>query len=231
MTTFALDTSTPSPSLALLDDRRPVAQLDLAPAPEAGRRVLQAAHGLLVAAGLAPGDLTRIVVGLGPGGFTGLRIGISTALGLGQALGVPVEGAPSLEALALGIADAVPGAALLVPALDARRREVFAAVYRPLGGDRLEELMPPSALAPAALAEALAAWDEEAVVAGDGAALVAPHLVGGTGMAPTASPAHVLRAAALARRIAANGPSPVTPLYARLPDAEVNRLRALGGAQ
>jgi len=227
--TFALDTSTPSPSLALLADEVAVAELRLAPVPAAGRRVLQAAHGLLTAAGTDVADVGRVVVGLGPGGFTGLRIGISTALGLGQALGCPVVGAVSLEALALGIADVAGADALLVPVVDARRREVFAAVYRALPGDVLEVVMEPTALAPADLAATLAARGAPALVAGDGAALVAPHATPALRVLPPSSPAHALRAAALARRVATAGARPVTPLYARLPDAEVNRRRAEAG--
>ena len=105
MPTFALDTSTASPSLALVRDEEPVAELRLAPEPGAGRRVLEAVHGLLSSVGASVDDIDDIVVGVGPGGFTGLRIGLATALGLGQALGVPVTGASSLEALALGVAE------------------------------------------------------------------------------------------------------------------------------
>ena len=102
MITFALDTATPTPSLALVGDDGVIAELWLGRVPGGGRRVLEAAHHLLGACGVVPGDLSQIVVGVGPGGFTGIRIGIATALGLGQALGIPVHGASSLEALALG---------------------------------------------------------------------------------------------------------------------------------
>ena len=155
MPTFALDTSTASPALALVGDDGPVAELWLAPEPGAGRRVLEAVHGLLASVGATSADVDGIVVGVGPGGFTGLRIGLATALGLGQALGVPVTGASSLEALALGLAEAAPPGASLVPVLDARRRELFAAVSRPGPGDALEELAAPQAIAPADLAALL----------------------------------------------------------------------------
>jgi tRNA threonylcarbamoyladenosine biosynthesis protein TsaB len=229
--TFALDTSTASPSLALVRGDAPIAELWLAPEPGSGRRVLEAAHGLLVSAGLEVRALDGIVVGVGPGGFTGLRIGLATALGLGQALGVPVTGASSLEALALGIVAVAPDAAVVAPVLDARRRELFAAAYRPAPGGGLTELIAPSALAPDLLAAALAELDEEVWIGGEGLeaggeALRRPGL---RALAP-GSPGHRLRAAELVRRVAAGAALPARPVYARLPDAEVNRRAALGTA-
>jgi tRNA threonylcarbamoyladenosine biosynthesis protein TsaB len=211
----------------------PLAELWLAPTPGGGRRVLEAAHHLLGAAGVGTGDLRGIVVGVGPGGFTGLRIGLATALGLGQALGLEVEGASSLEALALGIADHAPAGAVVVPVIDARRREVFAAAYRAHRDGGLEELMAPAALSPAALAAALAARSSvegPAWLAGDGVAGTASALDGpALRPFPPGHPAHRVRAAHLARRVADGAGRPARPTYLRLPDAEVNlRARAAG---
>ncbi|WP_217920776.1 tRNA (adenosine(37)-N6)-threonylcarbamoyltransferase complex dimerization subunit type 1 TsaB [Miltoncostaea oceani] len=230
MPTFALDTSTASPSLALVRGEDPIAELWLASEPGSGRRVLEAAHGLLAACGLAVADIEGIVVGVGPGGFTGLRIGLATALGLGQALRVPVTGASSLEALALGIADGAPAGTLVAPVLDARRRELFAAAYRVREGG-LDEVVAPVAIAPADLAAALRAHGTPVLVGGDGLAAA-----GGVFDAapftspPPGSPRHRVGAAALARRVAQGGGVPARPVYARLPDAEVNRRAALAAA-
>lgn len=231
MPTFALDTATASPSLALVEGDRPTAELWLGPEPGSGRRVLEAAHGLLAAAGLRARDLDGVVVGVGPGGFTGLRIGIATALGLGQALRVPVTGASSLEALALGIAEAAPEGALVAPVLDARRRELFAAVYRARPDGGLDELAAPAALAPAELGRLLAETGEETWLGGEGVAAGGDALEGpGLRALPAGAAAHRIRAAALARRVAAGAGLPARPVYARLPDAEVNRLAAAAAA-
>ncbi|WP_217915881.1 tRNA (adenosine(37)-N6)-threonylcarbamoyltransferase complex dimerization subunit type 1 TsaB [Miltoncostaea marina] len=230
MPTFALDTSTASPSLALVRGEEPVAELWLAPEPGSGRRVLEAAHGLLTAAGASADDLRDIVVGVGPGGFTGLRIGLATALGLGQALGVPVTGASSLEALALGLAAAAPDAPLVAPVLDARRRELFAAVYRPRGGG-LDELAPPQAIAPGDLSALLERLGEPVAIGGDGVAAGGEALPGPLRtILPPGSAAHRVRAAALVRRVRDGAGLPARPVYARLPDAEVNRRRAAAAA-
>lgn len=79
---------------------------------------------LLEGAGLAFSDLEAIVVGCGPGPFTGLRVGMATAQALGQALGTPVYGVVTHDAVAKGV-DAE--SALIVT--DARRREVYWARY------------------------------------------------------------------------------------------------------
>lgn len=234
MTTFALDTSTPSPSLALTRDGATLATLRLGASPQAGRRVMMAAHGLFTAAGVPVADVDRVVVGVGPGAFTGVRVGISTALGLGQALGCDVIGAVSAEAAARGIAAVAPTGAVLVPAADARRGELFAAAYRD-AGDGLETLLAPCAIAPDALGERIAALCEAAgapaVAAGAGAELLAGHLPEGAVVAPPGSPAHSLDAVHLIARVDAGAGVPARPLYARLPDAEVNRRRAREAAR
>lgn len=75
---------------------------------------------------LTPSDLDAVVVGVGPGPFTGLRVGMATAAAFGDALGLPVHGVCSLDAIA---AELVSEPELLV-VTDARRREVHWARYR-----------------------------------------------------------------------------------------------------
>ena len=78
-----------------------------------GETLLPAIEASLVRSGIATTDLTAIVVGTGPGAFTGLRVGISTAKGLAHALGLPIIGVSTADAL---LAAAPPGAVLLLPA-------------------------------------------------------------------------------------------------------------------
>nr|WP_296777605.1 tRNA (adenosine(37)-N6)-threonylcarbamoyltransferase complex dimerization subunit type 1 TsaB [Rhodococcus sp. (in: high G+C Gram-positive bacteria)] len=80
----------------------------------------------LAEAGLSARDLDAVVVGVGPGPFTGLRVGMATAAAFGDALGIPVHGVCSLDAIA---AELPPhGESLVVT--DARRREVYWARYQ-----------------------------------------------------------------------------------------------------
>jgi len=221
--TFALDTATPTPALALCGDEGPIAELWLGRTPGGGRRVLEAAHHLFGSAGVAVADIDQIVVGVGPGGFTGIRIGMATALGLGQALGIPVHGASSLEAMAMGGVLAREGDELVAAVIDARRREVFAAVYAEGPDGTLAEVIPAAAWAPDDFAAA-AGTAGPAVLVGDGAALVpaTPGLRVAAG-----DMAHRISALALVHRVRAAGPLPVQPAYLRLPDAEENRLKRI----
>jgi tRNA threonylcarbamoyladenosine biosynthesis protein TsaB len=73
-------------------------------------------------------DVSLLVCGRGPGSFTGLRTGLALAKGLAFGAGVPALGVGSLDALAAG--SGAPAGALVVPLIDARHQEVFAALYR-----------------------------------------------------------------------------------------------------
>ncbi len=89
-------------------------------------------------------QLTAIAISDGPGSYTGLRIGSSTAKGLCFALDIPLLAVSTLEAMALQVADAfvdmhandenlgqnIPQNILLAPMIDARRMEVYTALYQ-----------------------------------------------------------------------------------------------------
>ena len=86
--------------------------------------------------GLSVKDLDAVCVGKGPGSYTGLRVGVSTAKGLCFGAGLPLLSAGTLDVLVqeahrLGV---VPeGCKYIVPMVDARRMEVYAAVFTPRG--------------------------------------------------------------------------------------------------
>jgi tRNA threonylcarbamoyl adenosine modification protein YeaZ len=111
--TLAFDTATNTATSALVWDGEVLGELVSRPVS-----VLEDVDALLRRGGVRPHQLEGIVVGTGPGSFTGIRMGIATARALSFALGVPIAGVSTLEALAAG----APGA---LPVIDARRREVF----------------------------------------------------------------------------------------------------------
>ena len=94
--------------------------------------------GAGITAGAASAKIDRIVVGVGPGPFTALRAGIAFASALGRGLEVPVLGIPSLDALGWQATREHADTDVLV-LTDAKRREVYSAVYRKNGGGGIFE--------------------------------------------------------------------------------------------
>jgi tRNA threonylcarbamoyladenosine biosynthesis protein TsaB len=107
-------------------------------------RILPACEWLLKTLGSPLQELAAVAVSCGPGSFTGLRSGIATAKGLAFALGVPLFGVPTLEALA---ANASPGPDPVCAVLNARRGELYFALFRP--GPAAPVRIGPDSLAPA----------------------------------------------------------------------------------
>jgi tRNA threonylcarbamoyladenosine biosynthesis protein TsaB len=149
-----LDTSTPVTSVAVLGDDE-LELHDEGGKPRHAQTLQPLLEDVLARAGASWEDVERLCVGVGPGGFTGLRLGIATARAIAQARDLPVVPVSSLDALAAGHEGRVAAV------IDARRGEVFAAIYE--DGTRTLE---PVALAPGALAARLAPGT---IAVGDGA--------------------------------------------------------------
>lgn len=151
MRILALDTATTACTVAVADGDHILAELTLEVPRAHSTRLMPLIAQAIGDSGLAKADIDAIAVGVGPGSFTGLRIGLATAKGLAFALGKPCVGVPTLRAMAYGTSAQL---GLVVPMLDARRGEVFTAIYA--AGDRdpatWVELMPPSHLPVAQLA-------------------------------------------------------------------------------
>jgi tRNA threonylcarbamoyladenosine biosynthesis protein TsaB len=194
MLTLAFDTATDIATSALVRDGEILSERASRPVS-----LLADVDELVRAAGAEPGDLTGVVVGTGPGSFTGLRMGLAAARGLALALGIPVAGVSTLDALAAGAAGALP-------VIDARRREVFTRD----GGE-------PTVVAPGNLL-----LEPGSSCVGDGAVRYRELLEEkGAEVPPDGSELHVPRArfhALLARDF--GDADAVEPLYLRLPDAE-----------
>src|SRR5437868_14613095 len=100
-------------------------------APRHAEQLAPAIRYLCDETGVELRQLAAIAVGVGPGLFTGLRVGVTTAKVMAQALRIPVVGVPSLDLVAYPLRHTNR---LVVAVLDARRREVFDAAYRPVPG-------------------------------------------------------------------------------------------------
>jgi tRNA threonylcarbamoyl adenosine modification protein YeaZ len=126
---LAIDTATPAVTAGIvkLDGVEVLAERVTVDARAHAERLTPNVLAALADAGLNVNDLGAVVVGCGPGPFTGLRVGMATAAAYGHALGIPVHGVCSLDAIGIETA-AASGDVLVVT--DARRREVYWARYR-----------------------------------------------------------------------------------------------------
>lgn len=195
---LAFDTATAAVTVALHDGSSVIGRYDVVDPLRHGELLAPGIVAALDGAGVSPRQLTRIAVGVGPGPFTGLRVGIVTARTMGAALGVPVVGVCSLDAIAAEVTAAEP----FVVATDARRKEVYWARYD-AAGSRISE---PAVAKPSAVAS-------DGPVAGRGAVLYPEAF-------SQAVPPEYPDASHLARLVVEEGARllPPEPLYLRRPE-------------
>jgi tRNA threonylcarbamoyladenosine biosynthesis protein TsaB len=223
VTLLGIDTSTPASTACVLRADGEGFEVvpepaRLAAGPAHARELMPAIAEVMERAGVGYGDLEAIAVGVGPGTFTGLRIGIATARALAGASGLLLRPVSSLAALAQGIE-----ADLRLPLIDARRGELFGALYD--GDDRVWE---PFVAAPEALTERVRAaglgGGSRLRAAGDGSLRFRGVLeTAGISVDAAESRSHVVRAlhvCRLARATAGEPPQQVLPDYLRAPDAQ-----------
>ncbi|MDB5107202.1 MAG: peptidase glycoprotease [Candidatus Binatus sp.] len=137
---LGLDTSTANANLALVNHGQIVATISR-PVTSHGAALPGAVADLLAQAGIKLRDLGAIAIGIGPGSFTGLRIGLSYTKGLALASGCALIGVPSFDAFATDAAahEKVADGTFIAVILDARKGEVYAALYRAVS-DGLEKI-------------------------------------------------------------------------------------------
>jgi tRNA threonylcarbamoyladenosine biosynthesis protein TsaB len=226
MSVLGIDTSTAASAACVL--RADGEVFEVAPDPCAltappahARELLPAVADAMGRAGLDFGDLEAIAVGVGPGSFTGLRIGVATARALASANDLPLKPVSSLAALAAGIVEEDEASSqTLLPIIDAKRGEVFAALHRSPG----ELIWGPLAAPPESIAEQVRDRGLAPMSAGDGSIRFRGVLeAAGIRVAPDGSGSHVVRAlhvCRLAVGLPGRPPQAVLPDYLRAPDAK-----------
>lgn len=216
MKALAIDTALEACSVALVDDGALV---------WSRREIIGRGHAeilppmvaeALKASGLKGKDIDRIGVVIGPGAFAGVRVGLAFARSFRLGTGASVVGVASLQALAASVPSGRENYAI---ALDARRGQVYAAIYE---GEKFAPRVEPFVATPQAAAARLEqALQAPMALTGSGAALVAAHL----GRAAEILDVIHIDPAALARLAVDAVPSdaPPAPLYLRPPDATPSR--------
>ena len=141
MIILALSCPAKGASAAVLSGREVLATFSAGDTMTGSELLLPMAEAALRAAGIAMGDVDLFAVTVGPGSFTGVRIGVALVKGLAFGRGAVCCPVSTLEALAENV---VPLPGLVCPVMDARRNEVYAALFSSSGG-KLDRLMPDSA--------------------------------------------------------------------------------------
>ncbi len=168
-------------------------------------------------------EIGCIAVDVGPGLFTGMRVGLASAKALALALRIPVIGISSLDLLAFPCrhTDRV-----VVPVIDARKAEVFWAMYRQVPGG-VQQVSAPTVGPVAELVADLLARSQDVLCVGDGAARYHDEIMEGY-RCEISAPVHP-SAAALVQLAHAKAlreewvrPDELEPVYLRAPDAQIN---------
>jgi tRNA threonylcarbamoyladenosine biosynthesis protein TsaB len=223
---LGFDTATAAASACLL--RSDGEAFEVTPSPERlaqppahASELMPAVAEVMDASGVDWPELDAIAVGVGPGSFTGLRIGVTTARALAHAHELPLRPVSSLAALAAGIEDQHR-----LAVIDAKRGEVFAALYGPEGEPDGPHgpVWEPSAMRAEALAERVRASGFDPLAAGDGSVRFRGAFESaGIRVAPDGASAHVVRGlhvCRLAQGVDDEPPEAILPDYLRAPDAK-----------
>jgi len=220
---LGIETATRTGGVAIVSEGGVLAEYTLNIEVTHSERLMSTVDRVLKDTGLLISNIDGFGVSIGPGSFTGLRIGLSTVKGLAFTTGKPVAAVPTLKALAWN----TPHSRYPVcPLLDAKKKEVYAALYRYDGRELVQDL-PEMVLPLAELADRVAG---EVLFSGEGARLFAGDIerlfAGRAHLAPLSA---TVPSAASAAEIALDmiragrhtGPDDLSPMYIRRPEAEL----------
>lgn len=225
MKVLAIETATLAGSIAIVDDSEGlIGEVVINARIAHTERLMPSIVWLLDASGISIKEIDVFAVSIGPGSFTGLRIGLSTVKGFAFATDKPIIAVPTLDAFARNIPFCER---LICPMLDARKNEVYAALYR-WDNDCCTKIMPETAIKPEDLLKNIV---EPVVFMGEGSriyknlisellktkAVFAPP----SKMSPSASTIAEIAIEKVRQGITAD-PVSLVPLYIRKSEAEIH---------
>ena len=228
MKILAFETSAKAASVALMEKGKLLGESYQNTGLTHSQTLMVMAEDLLKTCNLTTKDVDAVAVAAGPGSFTGIRIGVAAAKGFAWGAELPCYGVSTLEAMArnLGVYQGY-----VVPAMDARRSQVYTAIFHADKGEltRVEEDM---AISLAELGEKIKNYEEPVFLVGDGANLCYNTLleeVSGLVLPPEHRMHQRATGVALAAQVMADSGDPgnaaeLTPNYLRLSQAERERL-------
>jgi tRNA threonylcarbamoyladenosine biosynthesis protein TsaB len=220
---LGIETSTTTGSVAVVSENGVIAQYSLNIEVTHSERLMSTVDRVLKDTGLTITDMDGYAVAIGPGSFTGLRIGLAAVKGLALVTGKPIAAVPTLEALAWNL----PYSAYPVcPMLDARKNEVYAAMYW-FDGTTFVRVMAEAVISLSHLSELIS---EKTLFTGEASHLFREEIVNLFGDRALFAPVSaILPSAATIAEIGLNmikngkqaDLDSVTPLYIRRSEAEV----------
>lgn len=224
MKLLAFESSAGPASVCLMQDGKVLVSMSRNDGLTHSQTLLDMAGTVLSGAGLTSSDIDVFAVSAGPGSFTGLRIGIATVKGLSWGAEKPCIGVSTLLAMAHCHRE---WRGLICPAMDARRAQVYTAIFRSDGRGNIERVSPDDAIA-ALDAAAAVSKDEPVLVCGDGAEILFAALNSEGHPDVYLAPANTRFQSALGVALAAEGETPVSaeelmPVYLRKSQAERER--------
>lgn len=223
MLILGIETATPRVSVAVGGHEGVIGLFEITKGRRHAETLVPAIEFTCRQADIEMDEISVVAVDVGPGLFTGMRVGLASAKAIAQALRIPMIGISSLDLLAFGCrhTDRV-----VVPVIDARKGEVFYAMYKQVPGGT-QQIAPPQVGTVDDLVADLMARSEDSLCVGDGARRYADEIlegfhceIGGDAF-PSASPL-VQLAHARAMREDWVHPSEIEPIYLRQPDAQIN---------
>lgn len=167
MLVLGIESATPVASVALVDGKGLVGELTLNVGLTHSQQLLPMIDQLLKQTRRTLKEVEGLGISTGPGSFTGLRIGMATAKGLAQGRGLPLAGVETLEAMAWQHQNQE---GYFSPMQNARRQQVYTALYRWGQEGHLEVLEPAQATSPEQWAQKVLSRDQKPIyLLGDGA--------------------------------------------------------------
>lgn len=229
MLILALDSTAVVASVALCRDNTPLAAFTVKNGNTHSGTLLPMVESVLKSTGVTVNDIDLFACSVGPGSFTGVRIGVATVKGLAFGKNKPCAAVSTLEALAENL---VPASGILCPVMNARRGQVYNALFRFENG-KLNRLCSDRAISVADLEAELLSMGNPITLSGDGIAEfsrlatrinpadVSEHLTDQNAV----SVAKCAYKAYLGGRLCTD--AELAPVYLRLPQAERERLEKL----
>ena len=217
MRILAVDTSSERGSVCIHENGEVLGEVRLRRSVQHSDRLFRSVDFLFRYVPFGLPDIDLFVAARGPGSFTGLRVGLAAMEAFAAAHDKPGAGVSTLEGLAwrCGIREKV-----IAPVIDARRGEVYGAIYRRDGSESLVEVQPPVVLPPEQWFGSLP--DSEILFCGDGALRYSEYI---TRPGWTIVDVDLYLATALAELAVLFNSAPLSPLYVRRTEAEIKRER------